>query len=309
MSPDKKQPTQVDIANLKSGGFIRQRQPNLYTVRVRSPMGRLTPAKLRVIADCAERFGSGIVHLSIRQTPEITGVPLDKFDELVAALAEADMKPASCGPRVRAVSGCSGCEINPNGLVDTQRLGLETDERFFGFDCPAKFKITFSGCPIDCTRAKCADLGFTGMADPELDSELCNACGICIEVCKEKALAADDEGKPVRDNALCIGCGDCVKVCPTDAMTNAVVGLAVYAGGKHGKHPRIANHVADLLPEELVPQVIENTLAFYIAEGKRGQRLGHVIERTGVERYAAVAIPKDYRVAPADQRQTGRMVD
>lgn len=304
-----KRPVRIDIANLKSGGFIRQRQRDLYTVRVRTPMGRITPDRLRVIADCAERFGSGVVHFSIRQTPEIVGVPFHKFDELVEALAAGGLKPASCGPRVRAVSGCSGCEINPNGLVDTQRLGLETDERFFGRPCHAKFKITFSGCPIDCTRAKCADLGFTGMAKPELKSDLCTACGVCVAVCKEKALVEDQAGKPVRDDSRCIGCGDCVKVCPTDAMYNAKVGLAVYAGGKHGRHPRTADHVADLLPEELMPEVIEKTIEWYLAAGKKGERLGHVIERTGVEAYKAAAIPREFRLPPGAGRQTGRMVD
>lgn len=307
MSGRKESPA-IDIANLKSGGFIRQRQRDLYTVRVRTPMGRLTPERLRVIADCAERFGSGVVHLSIRQTPEITGVPFARFDDLVAALAAGGMSPASCGPRVRAVSGCSGCETNPNGLVDTQRLGLDTDARFFGAPCPAKFKITFSGCPIDCTRAKCADLGFVGMATPELKRDLCTACGICFAVCKEGALTADDEGLPVRNDALCIGCGDCVKVCPTDALCHARVGLAVYAGGKHGRHPRTSDHVADLLPEEFVFDIIERTLAWYTAEGKKGERLGHVIERLGVGAFQTAAFPDQFAVGPGARRQTGGMV-
>lgn len=297
-----------DLGYLKSGGFIKERSRDLFTVRVRTPMGRITPERLRVIADSAERFGSGVVHLSIRQTPEITGVPLDRFEELVATLAEAGMAPASCGPRVRAVSGCSGCEINPNGLVDTQDLGLEMDGRYFGTPCHAKFKMTFSGCPIDCTRAKCADLGFTGMIEPALDASACTACGLCLRACKEGALTADADGRPVRESTACTGCADCVKVCPTDAMSPARTGVAVYVGGKHGKRPRIADHVADLLPVVEVGAVIDGSLAWYQEHGRKGERLGHVIERLGVEAYKEAAIPDGYRVPAGSARQMGVMV-
>jgi len=297
-----------DLANLKAGGFIKQRQKDLFTVRVKTPMGALTAAKLSVIAEAAERFGSGEIHLSVRQTPEIVGVPFDQFDDLVALLAEHGMAPASCGPRVRAVTGCSGCKINPLGLVDTQAIGLAADARFFGTPCHGKFKITFSACTNDCTRAKCADLGFVGMVRPELLSDACTACGLCIAACRHDALDADDEGKPVRDLDLCTGCADCVRVCPDSAMIAAETGFAVYAGGKHGRVPRISDHVGTMLSAEDVPAVIESTLAWYSENGKRGQRLGHVIAREGVEPLKAAVLPEQSRVAPGAQLQTGGIV-
>lgn len=301
--------SQLDLVNLKAGGFIKQRQPDLFTVRVRTPMGATTAARLRVLAEAAERFGDGTVHLSIRQTPEIVGVSYEKFDDLIALLATAGMKPASCGPRVRAVSGCSGCAINPQGLVDTQRLGLAVDERFFGTPCHAKFKVTFSGCANDCTRAKCADLGFVGMIRPGLREEACTACGLCVATCRNGALVSDADGIPRRDDDRCTGCADCVRICPVSAMVSDRVGFAVYAGGKHGRRPRVADHVADLLPEDLVPEVVERTIAWYLENGERGLRLGHVIEEKGVEAYKQTAIPESYRVASGAQRQTGRMID
>jgi len=302
------QSAQLDLANLKAGGFIKQRQKDLFTVRVRTPMGTLGADRLRVIAEAAERFGDGRVHLSIRQTPEIVGVSYERFDELVDLLAAHGMKPASCGPRVRAVSGCSGCTINPKGLVDTQRLGAEMDALFFGTPCPAKFKMTFSGCGNDCTRAKCADLGFLGMVRPYIDTAACTACGLCVATCLEGSLETGPDGVPLLDASTCTGCADCTRICPVSALTAEKTGFAVYAGGKHGRLPRVADHVADLLPEELVPDVIERTLAWYQEHGARGQRLGHVIEATGVQAYKEAVIPPAYRVGPGAQRQTGRMV-
>lgn len=297
-----------DLANLKAGGFIKQRQKDLFTVRVKTPMGALTVEKLRVIAEAAERFGSGEIHLSVRQTPEIISVPFDKFDDLVAVLAEHGMAPAACGPRVRAVTGCSGCKINPLGLVDTQALGVETDARFFGTPCHGKFKITFSGCTNDCTRAKCADLGLVGMVRPELISDACSVCGLCIAACREDALSADADGKPVRDLESCTGCADCVRVCPDSAMIVTETGFAVYAGGKHGRLPRISDHVGTMLVIDDVPSVVEAALAWYQANGERGMRLGHVIDKAGVEAFKAAALPEANRVAPGAQLQTGGIV-
>jgi dissimilatory sulfite reductase (desulfoviridin) alpha/beta subunit len=297
-----------DLANLKAGGFIKQRQKDLFTVRVKTPMGALTVEKLRVIAEAAERFGSGQIHLSVRQTPEIIGVPFDKFDDLVALLAEHGMAPASCGPRVRAVTGCSGCKINPLGLVDTQALGAEADARFFGTPCHGKFKITFSGCTNDCTRAKCADLGFVGMVRPGLISDACTACGLCMAACREGALSAGADGKPVRDLDSCTGCADCVRVCPDSAMIAAETGFAVYAGGKHGRRPRTSDHVGTMLATDDVPSVIEGALEWYQENGGRGMRLGHVIDKCGVEAFKAAALPEANRVAPGAQLQTGGIV-
>ncbi len=298
----------ADLKALKAGGFIKQRQPDLFTVRVRAPMGALTAQQLKAIAEAAERYGNGRLHLSVRQSPEIIGVAHDRFDELVDHLALAGLSPASCGPRVRAVTGCSGCAVNPLALIDTQALGEAVDRAFFGQTTHGKFKITFSGCPNDCTRAKCADLGFVGMVAPGLDEESCSACGLCALACRNGALSSDANGIPVRDRSSCVGCGDCVRVCPESAMRTAAVGLAVYAGGKHGRVPRIADHVAAMLPSELVDEVVSATLDWYRRNGSRGLRLGHVIEELGVEEYKRAAIPAPFRVPASAQRQTGRIV-
>lgn len=306
-SPEVKAST-VDLKALKAGGFIKQRQPDLFTVRVRAPMGALTAVQMKAIAEAAERFGDGRLHLSVRQSPEIIGVAHDRFDALVEHLAQAGLSPASCGPRVRAVTGCSGCAINPLALIDTQALGARVDKAFFGQAAHGKFKITFSGCLNDCTRAKCADLGFVGMIEPGLNRQDCSACGLCILACRSDALSSGADGIPVRDLSRCVGCGDCVRVCPESAMRTEKVGLAVYAGGKHGRVPRIADHVATMLPPELVDEVVSATLDWYREHGSRGSRLGHVIEELGVEEYKRAAIPAPFRVPPGAQRQTGRIV-
>lgn len=272
----------VDFGALKSGGYIKQRQRDLFTIRLRCPAGRINTAKLKKIAEVADKYGQGWVHTSVRQSIEIPYVHIKDFDAVKAELAEVDLLVASCGPRVRVPTACAGCEYNPNGIIDSQKLCLETDKLYFGRDTHHKFKIVFSGCPIDCTRAKNADLGFAGMVKPLLIEELCTSCELCCKACKDDALHMDG-ALPVRDETKCTDCGDCIKACPFDAMVKERIGCAIYVGGKHGKHPRPTDKVAVFVPESKALDVVERVVDWYVENGKRGERLGHTIDRVGLD--------------------------
>ena len=71
---------------LKSGGFIPQRQKDLVAVRCRAPGGRLTGAKLRKLADVAEKYGDGTVHLSVRMSPEILYINMKDLTSVIEDL-------------------------------------------------------------------------------------------------------------------------------------------------------------------------------------------------------------------------------
>jgi NAD-dependent dihydropyrimidine dehydrogenase PreA subunit len=50
-----------------------------------------------------------------------------------------------------------------------------------------------------------------------INSERCNGCGACIEVCPSGALYLV-EGLAAVDNTLCRDCEACIAACPTDAL-------------------------------------------------------------------------------------------
>jgi ferredoxin len=54
-----------------------------------------------------------------------------------------------------------------------------------------------------------------------IDSEKCNGCGICVNVCKDFSLVLDGKKVKLSDTALfgCIGCGHCVAVCAREAIS------------------------------------------------------------------------------------------
>lgn len=275
----------MDFEALKSGGFIKQTQENLFTVRLRCPGGKLGAPQLRKAAEIAEKYGRGEVHTSFRQSIEIPYVHYRHFPAISAQLEGVGWAVASCGPRIRVPTACAGCTWNPNGLVDTQALCLEVDKRYFGTPTGHhKFKITFAGCPIDCPRTREADLGFQGMVAPELVEELCTGCGLCVVGCEEQALTLVD-GLPVRETSQCIDCGDCIKICPVDALVVARKGWLVRVGGKHGRHPLHAYEVARFATDEDCFRLIESTVDWYRGHGQGRERIGSLISRLGLDKY------------------------
>lgn len=279
-------PPKINVEELKSGGFIKQTQKDLFTVRLRVPGGRITPDKMAKVAEIAQKYSRmGYCHLSFRQSIELIGVHIEDFDKVRAELSEVGIKIASCGPRVRVPTACGGCEYNPYGLMDTQKKALEVDKRFFGTPCHHKFKVSFSGCPIDCARTTEMDLGFQGAVEPVWDEPLCTGCTLCAKACLEGAIVSDKEGKPIFDPKKCIYCGDCIRACPTNSWRANRRGWIVRVGGKHGRHPMLAKEVVEFLPDEKVHHFIEKTLKWYKKNGKRRERIGVTIERVGLDKF------------------------
>jgi anaerobic sulfite reductase subunit C len=283
---EKKKQTEVDLKNLKAGGYIKERGRDRFTVRLRVPGGRLPVERLKKIAEVAGKYGGEFVHLSVRQSLELVNVDFADFDAVAAELGEAGQVVASCGARVRVPIACGGCEYNPNGLVDTQQSALEVDQKLFGTATGHhKFKTGFSGCPHDCLKAAINDVGFIGAVQPDLNKEECIKCGLCVKSCSEGAIVEGVGGTPDFLPEKCIFCGDCIKVCPSGSWRALRNGYTVYAGGKWGRYPLVGTPIAAFLPAERVVEFIEEILAWYKekAEGLGRIRLGQIILREGID--------------------------
>jgi len=271
-----------DYKALKAGGMVRQRQKDRFTVRLKCPGGRVPLERLARIAEVARRRGADYVHLSVRQSIEIPYVLAQDLAKVREELAEVGQEIASCGARVRVPTACSGCEYNPNGLTDTQKMAADVAARFFGRGPFAhKFKMSFSGCPIDCARTSENDLGFQGAVEPRWDESACTACGLCAAACREGAIElAAGTNKPRYRRDKCLFCGDCIRACPVDAWQAQRTGWMVRVGGKHGRHPIVGARIAAMLPDANVSGLIEAVISWYEknAAGKGRIRLGALLQ-------------------------------
>lgn len=208
----------VDYKELKKGGFMRQRQKDHFSMRLKSVGGHFTAAQLGTVQKVAEQYGKGYVHLTSRQGIEIPFIRLEDIDEVKKTLHEGGVSVGVCGPRVRTITACQGCAVCASGLIDTQHLANEFDKRYGGRELPHKFKFGFTGCHNNCLKAEENDFGVKGGVKPQWSADNCTFCGVCEAVCPEKAITVKaDEGKVVLDAEKCVYCGKCIKSCPTDA--------------------------------------------------------------------------------------------
>ena len=272
--------------DFKKYGFIPQRQPGLLLMRLRNRAGNITAADLSKVAELAERFGTGKVHVTIRQGMEIPGVKEEQFEEARQAVLAAGLLPAVCGLRIRPVVACPGTNTCPYGLVDTEALASRLDAEFVGRDLPAKTKFAVSGCANACTKPQAHDIGFRGAAEPIIDHELCVKCGACVQRCPAKSMSIDNETLAI-DYDQCLACGVCVRLCPKQALKAGRVGYHIFAGGKGGRYPNEAELIATFVTEEEVIPYLEAILAVYQELADKGQRLSMVIARHGAAAIAA----------------------
>ena len=120
-------------------------------LRIKIPYGGVTPEQLDVIAECAEEYSDGILHITTRQDVQLHFIHLEDTVHTMRRLASVDITTReACGNGVRNITGCplSGCcktesfDVSPYADAMFRFLLGHPDCQDFG----RKFKIAFSGC-------------------------------------------------------------------------------------------------------------------------------------------------------------------
>ena len=244
----------------------------------------MSAEQLAKVAEVAEKYGEGYVHLTSRQGVEIPFIKLDQIEEVKNALAEGDVVPGVCGPRVRTVTACQGAAICQSGCIDTYALAKELDERYCGYELPHKFKFGITGCQNNCLKAEENDVGIKGGMQVAWVEDKCIQCGVCVKACRNEAITLED-GKISIDTGKCNYCGRCVKSCPVDAY-DAQPGYIVSFGGTFGNHISKGETIIPFIEShEKLLKVCDAALKFFEQNGKAGERLKFTIDRTGKEAF------------------------
>ena len=277
----------ADYAALKKGGFMRQKQKDNFSLRLRVVGGNVTAVQLAKIAEVSEKYGDGHVHLTSRQSIEIPFIKLDQIEEVKNALGEGGVEPGVCGPRVRTITACQGSAVCPSGCIDTYALAKELDERYFARELPHKFKFGITGCQNNCLKAEENDLGIKGGIQVKWRESDCINCGVCEKACRTNAITIND-GKITVDTGKCNFCGRWVKSCPTEAW-DCVHGYIVSFGGLFGNSIVKGEPIVPFIEDhDTLMRVCDAAIEFFAANANPSERFRFTLDRVGHDKFREV---------------------
>jgi len=140
-------------------GVHAQRQAHLNWIGVAVPVGRLTDTQMEVLADLADRYGSGTVRLTVWQNLIVSDVRDEDVETVTTALEAAGL--ATCASAIRsnlvACTGNTGCKF---AASNTKRHALEIADHLesrIALDSPVNIHLT--GCHHSCAQHFIGDIG------------------------------------------------------------------------------------------------------------------------------------------------------
>ena len=146
-------------------GVYGQRQDRVQMQRIKIPMGRLSGDQLVALADIAEEYAVGVLHVTTRQDFQCHFVDINDTPNLMRRLAAVGITTReACGNVVRNVTCCpcagvctdEAFDVAPHAHAMTYFMLRHPDAQNFG----RKFKISYSGCSEHgCGLGRMHDIG------------------------------------------------------------------------------------------------------------------------------------------------------
>jgi sulfite reductase beta subunit-like hemoprotein len=152
---------------LKTYGVCAQLQPGVFMIRCRIPSGRLTPDQLFGMAEIADEYAFGWLHLTTRQNVELHHVSAVDVGAVLAAVEDLGLTTRSaCGHTMRNVMACPDAGVGVDEPFDcgpdARRVSDAILARSSELNCrlPSRINIAFGGCPACRHHARLNDAGF-----------------------------------------------------------------------------------------------------------------------------------------------------
>lgn len=296
----------INTKKLKKNAFRVSKVRGMTASRVRVPGGLCNAEVLKRVAEIAEKYGNGTVHITTRQGFEIEGIHMEDMEgvnemlqPIIANLGTNQEIPGTGYPAsgTRNVSACIGNRVCPFANYDTAAFARRIEDAIFPNDL--HFKVALTGCPNDCIKARMHDFGIIGMTMPQYDPNRCVTCRACIKGCDKLSVNVlqEENYRIVRNEEKCIGCGVCVTKCPTRAWSrSAQKYYRLTIMGRTGKrNPRLGEDFLVWVDEDTIVKVILNTYRFvekYIDPDAPGgkEHIGYIIDRVGFQEYKKWAL-------------------
>ncbi len=146
-------------------GIYGQRQPGVQMIRIKFPQGKITSQKLFRVADVADTYSHGVLHLTTRQDIQIHYVSLDVTPQLWAELEQDEITiREACGNTVRNITASAFAGIDYYEPFDVSPYAQKMFEYFLRNpicgDMGRKVKIAFSSSEVDSAFTFMHDFGF-----------------------------------------------------------------------------------------------------------------------------------------------------
>ena len=147
-------------------GVYGQRQPDVQMIRVKLPMGGITPDQLEAFADVIEKYvplSKG--HITTRQNIQMHHVPLPDAAKLIRELSDAGLSSREgCGNTVRNVTGDPYAGVTEGELFDITPYAMAYVRYFVRHPVtqlmPRKVKTAFTATDQDVAITGIHDIGF-----------------------------------------------------------------------------------------------------------------------------------------------------
>ena len=273
-----------DIGVHMKGGVITERDPDLCTVRIRLPAGKISVDQLRGISRIAKKYGVGIVHCTTRQALEIPHIQPSFLGRIEKALAKNGTPVGSERDEIVNIIACPGTDRCKFANIDTISLAQKIDARLFGKEMPVKIRISASGCPNACTSPMLNEIGIIGRVRPVRTPGLCTGCGTCVQYCKENAIQIKN-GVSVLDPKKCVQCGVCIRSCPFNTIQADHTHYLLLVGGRRGRHPHLGRDLIMLEKEDQVVSVVEKIVTWVYRRAWSGRLLSDQMDDLQFEQF------------------------
>jgi nitrite reductase (NADH) large subunit len=139
------------LANIQKGGT--------YSVVPRIPGGEITPEKLIIIGQVAQKYGL-YTKITGGQRIDLFGAHVTDLPLIWGELIDAGFESGHAyGKALRTVKSCVGNTWCRFGVQDSVSYAVRIEERYRGLRAPHKLKSAVSGCIRECAEAQSKDFG------------------------------------------------------------------------------------------------------------------------------------------------------
>jgi nitrite reductase (NADH) large subunit len=156
--------------------------PGLNAIGFLVPVGRITTAQMRGVADLAERYGTGDIRLTVQQNLVIPNIP----DDRIGALTEEPLfqeLPFAPSPIMRGLVSCTGIDYCHMALIETKGYAIEVARELERRTAGRKLQpltIHWSGCSAGCGMHQVATIGLQGCRS-RVNGEVVDAAHVCVK--------------------------------------------------------------------------------------------------------------------------------